>query len=341
VPRTATRFQSTRVVTELHGSLLEIFSVSYRFISSQKKAALLPACAIAFLAPPVPVLAHGFAGNRFFPATLATDDPFVANELSLPTFQAIRQPGAPPAKTFDLSADVALKLTPNFGVEVGDGYTLQKSPGSRLRTGFDNVDVGGKYQFLVSAEHETSVSIGVAAEIGGTGRASIGADRFSTITPTLFFGKGFGDLPDSLAVLRPFALTGQVGVSFPTRSTVGQGADKERIRNNLEWGIALEYSLIYLQSQVKGIGLRAPFDRLIPLVEFPMETPLNRGRPPTTGTVNPGVIWSGKYFQLGVEAVIPINSHTGNNVGVLAQLHFYLDDLLPKLFGKPLFGARP
>jgi hypothetical protein len=339
VPRTVTRFQSTRVVTELHGSLLEIFFVSYRFISSQKKTALLPACAIAFLAPPVPVLAHGFAGNRFFPATLATDDPFVANELSLPTFQAIRQPGAPPAKTFDLSADVALKLTPNFGVEVGDGYTLQKSPGSRLRTGFHNVDVGGKYQFLVSAEHEAIVSVGVAAEIGGTGRASIGADRFSTITPTLFFGKGFGDLPDSLAALRPFALTGQVGVSFPTRSTVG--GDAERIPNNLEWGIALEYSLIYLQSQVKDIGLRAPFDRLIPLVEFPMATPLNRGRPPTTGTINPGVIWSGKYFQLGVEAVIPINSHTGNNVGVLAQLHFYLDDLLPKLFGKPLFGAGP
>ena len=31
------------------------------------------------------VLAHGFAGKRFFPATLTTDDPFVADELSLPT----------------------------------------------------------------------------------------------------------------------------------------------------------------------------------------------------------------------------------------------------------------
>jgi hypothetical protein len=50
------------------------------------------------------------------------------------------------------------------------------------------------------------------------------------------------------------------------------------------------------------------------------------------------VIWSGKYFQIGVEAVIPINRHTGNNLGVLAQLHFYLDDLFPKIFGKPLFG---
>jgi len=91
---------------------------------------------------------------------------------------------------------------------------------------------------------------------------------------------------------------------------------------------------------VKDLGIRAPFDRLIPLVEFPMTTPLNRvkGPSPTTGTINPGVIWSGKYFQVGVEAVIPVNQHTGNNVGVLTQLHFYLDDLLPQIFGKPLFG---
>jgi hypothetical protein len=29
-------------------------------------------------------LAHGFAGERFFPATILTDDPFVADEMSLP-----------------------------------------------------------------------------------------------------------------------------------------------------------------------------------------------------------------------------------------------------------------
>jgi hypothetical protein len=285
----------------------------------------------------MPAFSHGFAGDRFFPATLATDDPFVANELSLPTFQAIRQPGDQPTKTFDLSADVALKLTPNFGIEIGDGYQFQKAAGSNLHTGFDNLDVGVKYQFLVNAEHEAILSLGIDSEIGGTGSKAIGADRFSTIVPGFFFGKGFGDLPDSLWILRPFALTGRVGVSFPTRSNVGD----ERVPNNLEWGFALEYSLIYLQGQVKDIGLRAPFDRLIPVVEFPMETPLNRGRTPTTGTINPGAIWSGKYFQIGAEAVIPINRHKGNNVGVLAQLHFYLDDLLPKLFGKPLLGDWP
>jgi hypothetical protein len=292
----------------------------------------IPLGVCALVAMPNWARAHGFAGDRFFPATISTDDPFVANELSLPTFQAIRVPGAPPTKTFDLSADIALKLTPSMGIEVADGYMLQKSPGSRLRTGFDNVVVGGKYQFLLNAEHEMIMSVGANAEIGGTGRASIGADRFSTITPGLFFGKGLGDLPDSVWALRPFALTGQIGVSFPTRSDAA-GA---RISNQLRWGLAVEYSLIYLEEHVKDIGLCAPLKRLIPLVEFAMQTPLNRISGPTTGTINPGVIWSGQYFQLGAEAIIPINSHTGNNVGIVAQLHFYLDDILPKIFGKPL-----
>jgi hypothetical protein len=34
-----------------------------------------------------------------------------------------------------------------------------------------------------------------------------------------------------------------------------------------------------------------------------------------------------------------VNSRTGAHVGVIGQLHFYLDDLFPKLFGRPLFGG--
>jgi hypothetical protein len=115
----------------------------------------------------------------------------------------------------------------------------------------------------------------------------------------------------------------------------------ERHPNVLEWGFALEYSVIYLQSQVQDMHLRAPFDRLIPLVEFAFESPLNRGaQGQTTGTINPGLIWSGKYFQVGAEAVVPINSQTGSDVGFIAQLHFYLDDLFPHTIGRPLFGRK-
>lgn len=199
--------------------------------------------------------------------------------------------------------------------------------------------------------NEAVVSVGLGADVGGTGGRSVGADSFSTWTPGIFFGKGLGDLPEALRFLKPFAITGLAGVQIPTSAstrtitvndqTGERDIEIEQHPNVLEWGFALEYSVIYLQSQVQDMHLPAPIDRLIPLVEFAMETPLNRGPlSPTTGTINPGIIWSGKYFQVGAEAVIPINEHTGNDVGFIAQLHFYLDDLFPHSIGRPLFGGN-
>jgi len=294
---------------------------------------------------------HGFAGARFFPATLSTDDPFVSDELSLPTVSTIRTPEDGGTRETDISVDISKRITPNFAIEIGDSFTALNPHDGPAVNGFGNLELGGKYQFLKNGEHEAIVSIGLGVEVGGTGLRSVGADSFSTWTPGIFFGKGFGDLPMAVRFLKPFALTGQVGIAIPTSAstrsvtvdaqTGEQEIDVERHPDVLEWGFALEYSLIYLQSQVQDIGLRAPFDRLIPLVEFALETPLNRGEEgQTTGTINPGIIWAGKYFQVGVEAVVPINERTGNNVGVIAQLHFFVDDLFPHSLGRPLFGGN-
>ena len=297
------------------------------------------------------VYGHGFAGARFFPATLSTDDPFVSDELSLPTVSTIRTPDDGGTRETDISVDIAKRITPQFAIEIGETLSVVNPHEGQTANDFGNLELGGKYQLLNNAPHETIVSVGLGVEIGGTGSQSIGADSFSTWEPAVFFGKGFGDLPEALRFLRPFALTGVAGIAIPssasTRSitvndeTGERDVDIERHPDVLEWGFALEYSVIYLQSQVQDMHLPAPVDRLIPLVEFAMETPLNRGPTgPTTGTINPGVIWAGKYFQVGVEAVIPINEHTGNNVGVIAQLHFFLDDLFPHTIGRPLFGGN-
>ena len=39
-----------------------------------------------------------------------------------------------------------------------------------------------------------------------------------------------------------------------------------------------------------------------------------------------------------MEALIPVNARSGSRVGVLAQFHIYLDDLLPGIF-HPIFGG--
>jgi len=297
------------------------------------------------------VYGHGFAGARFFPATLSTDDPFVADELSLPTVSTIRTPDDGGTRETDISVEIAKRITPQFALEIGETLTVLNWHEEHSANGFGNLQLAGKYQLVKNAAHETIVSVGLGVEIGGTGSPSIGADSFSTWEPAIFFGKGFGDLPEALRILKPLALTGVAGIAIPSsvstrtitvnEQTANRDVDIERHPDVLEWGFALEYSVIYLQSQVQDMHLPAPVDRLIPLVEFAMETPLNRGPTgPTTGTINPGVIWAAKYFQVGVEAVIPINEHTGNNVGVIAQLHFFLDDLFPHTIGRPLFGEN-
>jgi hypothetical protein len=54
---------------------------------------------------------------------------------------------------------------------------------------------------------------------------------------------------------------------------------------------------------------------------------------------NPGVMWVGNYYQVGVEAIISINSASGHGTGVMGQLHLYLDDIFPTSIGKPLLGS--
>ena len=289
--------------------------------------------------------AHGFAGQRFFPATLATEDPFVADELSLPTFSRRKTPAAgdePASVETEASIEFAKSITPNLGISLEVPYQRLRPEGEEKQNGFGNSALGFKYQFYKSGEHETILSAGVDWEIGGSGSKRVGAESFSTVTPSFFLGKGFGELPEGVKYLRPFALTGALGVDFPTRSsttTISDGdVQIERHPHVLNVGFALEYSLPYLQSVVKDVGMGPPFNRLIPVVEFTWQKPLDRGRGPSTGTVNPGLLWAGQFVQLGLEAVIPVNRSTGSHVGVLAQVHFYLDDLFPGTMGRPVFG---
>jgi hypothetical protein len=136
--------------------------------------------------------------------------------------------------------------------------------------------------------------------------------------------------------MKPFAVTGVLGLAVPSRvhtktfETDEDGnVDVKKPLNPtvFQWGFSFQYNLQYLQSYVRDVGLPAPINRMIPIVELVMETPVDgRDAGRTTGTVNPGIIWFGRYFQLGIEAVIPVNHDISKNIGALAQIHFYLDD---------------
>ena len=217
--------------------------------------------------------------------------------------------------------------------------------------GFQNLETTFKYRLFKSPQHEFVMSLGLSIEWGGTGAQSVGADQFNTYTPTLWFGKGLGDLPDTMSLFRPVAITGQVGYAIPgRRSTTSFGvdpdsgeltADTEFHPKVLNWGGTIQYSMPYLKSAVVDLGLPDFVNHLIPIVEATLQTPVSNtftSGTLTTGTINPGFLWVGNKFQVGIEALIPINRQSGTNVGVIAQLHFYLDDIDPRGIGKPIFG---
>lgn len=297
--------------------------------AGNKKKALhywLASLALAVLILPGQVMAHGYAGKRFFPAALAVDDPFVADEFGMRLSHSKDESNA---ATTDLAVDYAKTITPNFGLSIGTDYLRVKPEDDVAQKGFGNTVVGAKYLLYKNDAQEMLFSAGASVELGGTGTSRVGAESGSTLSPGIFFGKGFGDLPDSAKYLRPLAMTVAIAPGFDTHSFNSKSVNT---------GITVSYDLSYLQNFVKDVGLAEPFSHLIPIVEVPLSTCTTGvcgGR--TTGTYNPGIIWYGRHYQLGLEATVPINRASGSHTGVIVQIHFFIDDLFPRSLGKPIF----
>lgn len=116
----------------------------------------------------------------------------------------------------DIHGERALRhaVDARLALSVDGSYVMQNNPSAR---GFDNFGVGLKYPLYVNDAHECMTSVGVNAELGGTGSRAIAAS-YSTMSPNLYAGTCMGDLPDSLAWLRPVAVTAELGPSLTTGS---------------------------------------------------------------------------------------------------------------------------
>ena len=83
------------------------------------------ALAFAFLTESA---AQEIVGNRFFRATLGTDDPGVNDELSIPTISAFKTGNDPSFKQRDISGEFSKRITEAFAVSFGSTYTHLSSP---------------------------------------------------------------------------------------------------------------------------------------------------------------------------------------------------------------------
>jgi hypothetical protein len=290
--------------------------------------------------------AHGFAGDHMFISTLLIDDPNVADEASLPTFSYLPQPsdGGPTPNLYGLAFEFDKRITENFGFALNGGYNWLTQPGSKTANGWNNLAVTLKYKPYVNAEHEFMLSVGVERDFARTGaNGSNGSvldnDDSSSTIPTIFFGKGFGDIP--VGWLRPFALTGELGYQIADKKLkvdpVAFTPANNGISNAWTGGLSLQYSMRYLSSQVKDYGLPAFVNKLTPVVELSWSSAASKPTQDTTQYLwGIGVNYTTTNWAIGLEGLVPGNRNTGSHLGVIAQFHLYFDDLLPHSLGKPV-----
>jgi len=292
-----------------------------------------------------PADGHGIAGNRLFPGTLAFDDPATADELVLPNFSNFERPTeGRDVRDNRFNWAFSRLLTPTLALGIDSGW-VHRNWGGIGRSGFESTNLTLKGEVYRSDLHETLVSASVTWGIGGSGAKGVGANAPDTIESGIFFGKGLGDLPDQLAWLRPFGLTGAIVAEHPMRATLTNlapapatgllGPITTRAVDRLHWGFSIQYSTLYLTDRFTPGRLpkTEPVHQFVPLVEFAFDS--LRGQK-TAATMNPGLAYVSGTWQIALEAIVPINSEAGRAIGGRAQLLLFLDDLVPSLFGKPL-----
>jgi hypothetical protein len=292
--------------------------------------ALLIAC-VALL--PAPARAFVAAGDRVFPGTQ------ILSQIA-PTDEAYIQGATPfsgtpvPLNTRRTDAIwfFGKTLTEGLGIRFRDVYTRLDPVGRSSRYGWQTLTANAQYEAVLDAPHEFLFSIGVDRQFGGTGAGRIQPRGFSSVgatTPSIYFGKGLGDL--DIGYLRPLAIAGTFGYLI---------ADRSPRPNVATAGFAVEYSIPYLQSKVRAFDVPDLIRGLTPITELFLTTPAGQNHGvANTALIAPGVIYAGEGWQFGIEALIPMTRATGKGLGVTAQFHVWLDYLFSNSIGRPVFSS--
>ena len=296
-----------------------------------------------------PAFAHAVCGSRVFPVTLTLDDPGVADEVTLPqvTYTRAAADGGPgPGHDTNIAFEYDKRLTETIGFAFNDNYSVNQTNNAKTQTGWDDLVITAKWAKCVLPDSDFQLGFGVIREFGRTGTSHTGADEFGNTAPTVYFGKGLGEIP--LPMLQPLQVTGELSYAIAdkglksintTDPATGLVSMQSNNGSSNQWigALSLQYSIPYLQTTIKDFGLPEPFAHLVPLVEVDWTSPSSSpSDSPTTWTAAPGVIYLRTWYQIGLEALIPLNKAAGTNVGFVLQFHVFLDDLYPNSIGAPL-----
>src|SRR5262245_23745653 len=100
--------------------------------TSIARAAILISCGLA-LTPAA--LAHGTAGKRFFPATMAIEDPLPADELGF-TYSKLN---GEDETEHEIEGEFSKRLTNKLSISIGREW-MREEHGARVHEGWGNVE---------------------------------------------------------------------------------------------------------------------------------------------------------------------------------------------------------
>lgn len=268
--------------------------------------------------------AHGLVGQRTFIEPFVTEDANPKNEfvIAKPAFFNTNE-----GNEFSLGFALEKKLSDNFSLALEGEWTSQRVGGEPNSEGFQNPGILFKYSLWKDPAREFILSPALEIEVP-LGDGVVGTERDTAVTPLLLFAKGWGDLPQSLSYLRPLAFMGDAGFEIRTNT---------RTETVFKYDVLLMYSLPYLHTYVRDFGTPWPLRQLVPLVEFNFETRINGPERTTEARVTPGLVYLGKFVQLGVAGQFPLNHTTDREFdpSILFIVDLFYDDLFPTLTWTP------
>ncbi len=282
--------------------------------------------------------AHGIVGNRMFIEPLFTEDANVKNELVLPFLKFGVQPDGTWRQT---SFALEKQLYPERLSIILESGRMNRHDGSSRLSGWDNLELGVKFQAYTNDAHEFLLSPALFAALPTSSRSV--TEHETSLTPMLLFGKGLNEAPSRW--MRPLAIQGDVGFS----SSVRGPSEKE-----FQFNAVLMYSVPYLNHYIRkaddryavehslrrGLSRGALLGNLFPFVEFNSTHPINSEDARVSSSLRPGILWMGQYVQASLAADIPVQysgAEDRPHRGVCISFDWFLDEIFDSLKWTP-FG---
>ena len=254
---------------------------------------------------------------------------FIGNDATVENYLSIA--GAVDKAQDSESLYLEKTVSPKSSFSLFVGYQRLEQEGEQTSaSGFSNLGLAYKRVLLSLPLHEFVFTISPSLELP-VGSRSVGSESHPRAGGDLLFQKGFGDLPDSLSMLRPAGIEGDAG--WESKVT---GARDDLLSANFE----LEYSLRYLDANVAGGFVPHAIRDLTPHLDFEYAQYLSAHRNSSQPDfeLTPAIAWLNSTFEINLGAQVALN-RASQGTGAIAfvwLLGVSYDQLVPAL-GRNLF----